>query len=86
VYIDIPRFGITGGTCPSDSVEGDSGMKDVKLIIPDQFASPCVEAGDAFLFGDVAPDAPDNVDSVVENDRCGASYKICLPEKIFTFN
>ena len=60
-------------------------MKDVELIIPDQFAGLGIEAGDAFLFGDVFADASNNVDSAVENDRCRTSYEFCLPEKILTF-
>ena len=86
VCVDIPCFRVASETRPTDSVEGDRGVKDVKLIIPNQFAGFCVETGDAFLFGDVFADTSDDVDSVIKDDRCGTSDEFCFPEQVFTFD
>ena len=86
VCINIPGFRIASEACPADSVEGDRGMKNVELIIPDELAGFGIEAGDAFLFGDVFANASDDIDPAIENNRCRTPYKFCLPEQVLPFS
>ena len=80
--VDVARFRIRGGRCPSDAMRRNVALEDVELVFPNHFSSIGVERHHPFLHGWSAARRILQVDAIAHHDRRRARAVRRAPEQV----